>query len=212
MNTDDPEFNGTEQDVAKIRRNQLNFNLKDKQRVDDIESFNFAKAQIQNYMSIVNTIRDRYPNDPHFVNVLESFNQLPFEMEPYIIEDSNYRKFNDDYIPFTAKQRNRILKSYPTPEMLSKRKGTGVDYFYYMEGWKAVELANMIWGENGWNSRHEIKLTGASQKNGKFTGYAVVSCTIKLATGGTHMNFGAKGMFGDTKEAAIGISPFFSLL
>jgi DNA repair and recombination protein RAD52 len=38
------------------------------------------------------------------------------------------------------------------PEFISKRKGPGYNSVQYLEGWKAINLANDIFGPNGWST------------------------------------------------------------
>lgn len=58
-------------------------------------------------------------------------------------------------IPYTTEEQNRIqnqLNKVLGPEYVSFRPGGGGQNVSYIEGWKALNLANEIFGFNGWSS------------------------------------------------------------
>ena len=46
---------------------------------------------------------------------------------------------------------SNTLRKQLGPEFVSKRSGPGGSTISYIEGWKAIQLANEIFGFNGWN-------------------------------------------------------------
>lgn len=59
------------------------------------------------------------------------------------------------HIPYTAEEQERIqsqLNKVLGPEYVSFRPGGGGQNVSYIEGWKALNLANEIFGFNGWSS------------------------------------------------------------
>ncbi|QPG76476.1 hypothetical protein FOA43_003865 [Brettanomyces nanus] len=56
-------------------------------------------------------------------------------------------------VGYTQEELTRIKKALEKqlgPEFISKRKGPGYNSIQYLEGWKAINLANSIFGPNGW--------------------------------------------------------------
>ncbi|PWA02826.1 hypothetical protein BB558_001009 [Smittium angustum] len=56
------------------------------------------------------------------------------------------------YQPDEFNQKANILKKKLPPELISYRKGAGGARLAYLEGWRAISLANEIFGFNGWSS------------------------------------------------------------
>ncbi|SCV03558.1 LAME_0H11386g1_1 [Lachancea meyersii CBS 8951] len=60
------------------------------------------------------------------------------------------------------------------PEYISKRVGFGASRVAYIEGWKAINLANQIFGYNGWSTEvKNITIDFMDEKQGKFC----IGCT-----------------------------------
>ncbi|AET39189.1 recombinase RAD52 Ecym_4110 [Eremothecium cymbalariae DBVPG len=60
------------------------------------------------------------------------------------------------------------------PEYISKRIGHGSTRVAYIEGWKAINLANQIFGFNGWSSEvKSVTVDFMDEKQGRFT----IGCT-----------------------------------
>ena len=55
------------------------------------------------------------------------------------------------YTPKEHKQVSCTLSKQLGPEFISKRAGPGNSQVTYIEGWKAIELANEVLGFNGWS-------------------------------------------------------------
>lgn len=56
---------------------------------------------------------------------------------------------------FTDSQQDKMTKLLAMqlgPEYISRRSGPGGGSVTYLEAWKAIELANEIFGFNGWSS------------------------------------------------------------
>ncbi|TID30931.1 hypothetical protein CANINC_000453 [Pichia inconspicua] len=65
------------------------------------------------------------------------------------------------------------------PEFISKRKGPGFSSVQYLEGWKAINLANDIFGFNGWNTElKEYKVDYIDDKNGAIS--MGLSCIVRI--------------------------------
>lgn len=57
------------------------------------------------------------------------------------------------FVQYTQDELIRITEALDKqlgPEFISKRKGPGYNSIQYLEGWKAINLANNIFGPNGW--------------------------------------------------------------
>lgn len=57
------------------------------------------------------------------------------------------------FVSYTHEELLRITEALDKqlgPEFISKRKGPGYNSIQYLEGWKAINLANNIFGPNGW--------------------------------------------------------------
>lgn len=60
---------------------------------------------------------------------------------------------SNPFISYSDEEISRITKALNKqlgPEFISKRKGPGYNNVQYLEGWKAINLANKIFGPNGW--------------------------------------------------------------
>lgn len=65
------------------------------------------------------------------------------------------------------------------PEFISKRKGPGYNSIQYLEGWKAINLANEIFGPNGWCTElKEFKVDYIDDKHGVIS--LGLSCIVRV--------------------------------
>lgn len=65
------------------------------------------------------------------------------------------------------------------PEFISKRKGPGYNSVQYLEGWKAINLANEIFGPNGWSTElKEFKVDYIDDKHGAIS--LGLSCIVRV--------------------------------
>lgn len=80
-------------------------------------------------------------------------NQPQFPNRPLIPEHNASRP--PTVVPYTPEEQERIqnqLNKVLGPEYVSFRPGGGGQNVSYIEGWKALNLANEIFGFNGWSS------------------------------------------------------------
>lgn len=72
------------------------------------------------------------------------------------------------------------------PEYISKRIGFGSSRVAYIEGWRVINLANQIFGYNGWSTEvKSVTIDFLDEKQGKFS----IGCTAIIRvtlTNGTH--------------------------
>ncbi|KAG0142538.1 hypothetical protein CROQUDRAFT_50170 [Cronartium quercuum f. sp. fusiforme G11] len=86
----------------------------------------------------------------------------------------------------------RLLAKRPGPEYLTTRPGAGGSKFIYIEGWRAIELANEIFGFNGWSTETKsldvdyVDLT----PDGKYNVGVSAIVRISLKDGSTHEDVG----------------------
>ena len=65
------------------------------------------------------------------------------------------------------------------PEFISKRKGPGFSSVQYLEGWKAINLANEIFGFDGWSTEvKEFKVDYIDERQGIVS--IGLSCTVRV--------------------------------
>lgn len=65
------------------------------------------------------------------------------------------------------------------PEFISKRKGPGFSSVQYLEGWKAINLANEIFGPNGWCTElKEFKVDYIDDRHGAIS--MGLSCIVRV--------------------------------
>ncbi|KAG0677616.1 DNA repair protein rad52 [Pichia californica] len=65
------------------------------------------------------------------------------------------------------------------PEFISKRKGPGYNNVQYLEGWKAINLANEIFGPNGWSTElKDFKVDYIDDKHGSIS--LGLSCVVRV--------------------------------
>ncbi len=96
-----------------------------------------------------------------------------------------------------SEQLGKILNEKLRKEHLMTRPGAGGQSYTYVEGWKAIELANNILNFNGWScSIVEITSDFSEERNGRFSvGYtAVVRVTLKDGTYHEDVGFGSSGI------------------
>lgn len=93
-----------------------------------------------------------------------------------------YTPAGDRVLGYTASEIESIkvaLSKKLGPEFISKRKGPGFNSVQYLEGWKAINLANGIFGFNGWNTElKEYKVDYIDDKNGAIS--MGLSCIVRV--------------------------------
>ncbi|GMG40569.1 unnamed protein product [Ambrosiozyma monospora] len=109
-------------------------------------------------------------------------------------------------VPFSPQERTRIAKALNKqlgPEYLSKRRGAGGSNVTYIEGFKAINLANEIFTPFGWSSDvQSSQVDYVEEKNGRVSLglYAVVRVTLKDGT--YHEDIGYGSIEGARTKAA----------
>ncbi|KAG0669866.1 DNA repair protein rad52 [Maudiozyma exigua] len=99
------------------------------------------------------------------------------------------------------------------PEFVSKRIGFGKNKVAYVEGWKVINLANQIFGYNGWSTDvKSVTVDFLDERQGRFSiGCSAIIC-VSLANGsyredvgyGTAENERRKGVaFENAKKTAV---------
>lgn len=85
-----------------------------------------------------------------------------------------------------------LLAKRPGPEYLSTRPGAGGTKFVYIEAWKVIELANEIFGFNGWTT--ETKTIDVDYvdvtSEGKYNVGVSAIVRISLRDGSSHEDVG----------------------
>ncbi|CAG8595655.1 19966_t:CDS:10 [Dentiscutata erythropus] len=80
------------------------------------------------------------------------------------------------------------------PEFISTRQGpSGVGKLVYVEGWKVINLANNVFGFNGWSSSIQnitIDFVETSQDTGRISVGISVTCRVTLKDGAYHEDLG----------------------
>ncbi|CAG8694132.1 5641_t:CDS:2, partial [Funneliformis mosseae] len=93
---------------------------------------------------------------------------------------------------FAAIQAN--LTKQLGPEYVSSRPGPGGGgKVIYLEGWKAMNLANDIFGFNGWSSsiiNITVDFVDCNQETGRFSIGVAVTCRVTLKDGTYHEDIG----------------------
>lgn len=85
-----------------------------------------------------------------------------------------------------------LLAKRPGPEYISSRPGAGGSKFFYIEGWKVIELANEIFGFNGWSTETKaIDVDYVDQNaDGKYNVGVSAIVRIRLKDGSSHEDVG----------------------
>ncbi|CAG8455559.1 uncharacterized protein OCT59_017481 [Rhizophagus irregularis] len=79
------------------------------------------------------------------------------------------------------------------PEYVSSRPGPGGGKVIYLEGWKAMNLANDVFGFNGWSSSIvdiTVDFVDCNHDTGKFSIGVAVTCRVTLKDGTFHEDIG----------------------
>ncbi|CAG8468573.1 11647_t:CDS:10 [Dentiscutata heterogama] len=88
----------------------------------------------------------------------------------------------------------QILNKQLGPEYISTRQGpSGVGRLVYVEGWKVINLANNVFGFNGWSSSIQnitIDFVETSQDTGRVSVGISVTCRVTLKDGTYHEDLG----------------------
>ncbi|KAI9595710.1 hypothetical protein BDF19DRAFT_441333 [Syncephalis fuscata] len=99
-------------------------------------------------------------------------------------------------VPFKDEEREELsheLSRYLNSDCVASRSNGGGSKLYYIEGWKAINLANDIWGFDGWSSSIvEVTIDYIDNVNGRISVgvSAIVRVTIKNGTHHEDIGFG----------------------
>lgn len=83
--------------------------------------------------------------------------------------------------PFTSLEQSRIsslLSKKLHPELLSSRPGFNNTRLVYVEGWQVIDLANRVFGFNGWSSELRSFETDVEFTGGKYC--VVCNCVARV--------------------------------
>ncbi|KAG7191867.1 DNA repair protein rad52 [Scheffersomyces spartinae] len=126
--------------------------------------------------------------------------------KPRLNEDSSRQKSSPT--PYTQREQHEIqgkLNKVLGPEYISFRPGGGGQKVAYIEGWRALNLANEIFGFNGWSSElvsTQVDYFDTHGQSGKYSLGLAVLVRITLKDGTFHEDFGY-GFIDNAKSRAM---------
>lgn len=89
------------------------------------------------------------------------------------------------------------------PEYISKRIGHGSTRVAYIEGWKAINLANQIFGYNGWSSEvKSVTVDFMDEKQGRFTIGCTAIVRVTLSDGAYREDIGYGTVENERRKSA----------
>lgn len=109
------------------------------------------------------------------------------------------------YAPQDHDRIQRLLNKVLGPEYVSSRPGGGGTSVLYIEGWKALNLANEIFGFNGWNSElvsQQVDYIDTHGSAGRFLMGLLVVVRVTIRDGTFHEDFGY-GYIDNAKSKAM---------
>lgn len=111
-------------------------------------------------------------------------------------------------VPYTEEERKRIqglLDKVLGPEYVSSRPSAGGQRVSYIEGWKALNLANEVFGFNGWSSElisTQVDFLDVHSTSGRISMGLSVVVRITIKDGTFHEDFGY-GFIENAKNKAM---------
>lgn len=138
-----------------------------------------------------------------------SLPQLTFprnQVRPVTTEQPPRRPFEP--IQYQEEERNNIqglLNKVLGPEYVSSRPGGGGTKVSYIEGWRALNLANEVFGFNGWNSElisTQVDYFDTHGATGRFSMGLSVVVRVTIKDGTYHEDFGY-GFIDNAKSKAM---------
>lgn len=139
---------------------------------------------------------------PSITNFARNGNDSRFKSNP----SGSQRIFKP--VPYSDEDHNRIqllLDKVLGPEYVSFRPGGGGLKVSYIEGWKALNLANEIFGFNGWNSElinTQVDYFDTHGNTGRFSMGLSVVVRVTIKDGTYHEDFGY-GYIDNAKSKAM---------
>lgn len=118
------------------------------------------------------------------------------------------RRRESESVPFSEEESERIqglLNKVLGPEYISFRPGGGGQKVSYIEGWKALNLANEIFGFNGWSSElisTQVDYFDTHNSSGRISMGLSVVVRITIKDGTYHEDFGY-GYIDNAKNKAM---------
>lgn len=89
------------------------------------------------------------------------------------------------------------------PEYISKRVGFGTSRVAYIEGWRAINLANQIFGYNGWSTEvKNVIVDFLDEKQGKFSVGCTAIVRVTLSNGTYREDIGYGTVENERRKAA----------
>lgn len=89
------------------------------------------------------------------------------------------------------------------PEYISKRVGFGSSRVAYIEGWRAINLANQIFGYNGWSTEvKNVIVDFLDEKQGKFSVGCTAIVRVTLSNGTYREDIGYGTVENERRKAA----------
>lgn len=89
------------------------------------------------------------------------------------------------------------------PEYISKRVGYGSNKVAYIEGWKAINLANQIFGYNGWSTEvKNVTIDFLDERQGKYSIGCTATVRVTLASGTFREDIGYGTVENERRKAA----------
>ncbi|KAK5963691.1 recombinase RAD52 PWA37_004016 [Arxiozyma heterogenica] len=89
------------------------------------------------------------------------------------------------------------------PEYISKRIGFGSNRVAYIEGWRAINLANQIFGYNGWSTEvKQVIIDFLDERQGKFCIGCTAIVRVTLANGTFREDIGYGTVENERRKAA----------
>ncbi|CCK68783.1 recombinase RAD52 KNAG_0B03410 [Huiozyma naganishii CBS 8797] len=89
------------------------------------------------------------------------------------------------------------------PEYISKRVGFGTSRVAYIEGWRAINLANQIFGYNGWSTEvKNVIIDFLDERQGKFCVGCTAIVRVTLANGTYREDIGYGTVENERRKAA----------
>lgn len=111
-------------------------------------------------------------------------------------------------VPYQDEERNKIqglLNKVLGPEYVSSRPGGGGVKVSYIEGWRALNLANEVFGFNGWNSElisTQVDYFDTHGNTGRYSMGLLVVVRVTIKDGTYHEDFGY-GFIDNAKSKAM---------
>lgn len=107
-------------------------------------------------------------------------------------------------IPYLSNETKEILRENPVANDVKERDGTGSKFYYY-SGNTVIDLANKIFGEDGWSCKiiEKPKVTQQEEESGKWKITCECTMRVTLRNGAYREATGGDQMINKNKGEAI---------